>query len=465
MKTYDSGSFRDPSGRVFYYQDDIFREIFLTGLSKFEFLKKNNLLNDLIKANYLIYTEELNTNDTEKLKSKNDSIIIKHEKLNYISYPYEWTFNQLKDAAIFHLDLQLFLLEKGAKLIDASAYNIQFKNHTPIFIDTLSIDEYNEGEFWFAHKQFCENFLNPLILTSKTGINFNNWFKGNLEGITSSDLYSVLKFKDFFNPTIFFQVFLLHKLDQKAKKNPNEVNRKIKKSKGLSKSAFKYMLLKLKNFISKLELKKQITTWDKYSKQNTYSEDEDKKKIAAIEAFLNKNNKFKLLADLGCNDGKFSRLAIKNKVENVIGFDFDLNVLNRNYLHSKKNNENILPLYLDFTNPSSNLGWYDKERKSFIKRAKFDCIFALALIHHLVIAKNIPLTQVLKLLVSLAPTGIIEFVPKEDPTSQFMLSLKGDIFPDYNEDNFKKELSKIAKITKITTVSSTERRIYEYTSL
>ena len=225
------------------------------------------------------------------------------------------------------------------------------------------------------------------------------------------------------------------------------------------------MLLKLKNFISKLELKKQITTWDKYSKQNTYSEDEDKKKIAAIEAFLNKNNKFKLLADLGCNDGKFSRLAIKNKVENVIGFDFDLNVLNRNYLHSKKNNENILPLYLDFTNPSSNLGWYDKERKSFIKRAKFDCIFALALIHHLVIAKNIPLTQVLKLLVSLAPTGIIEFVPKEDPTSQFMLSLKGDIFPDYNEDNFKKELSKIAKITKITTVSSTERRIYEYTSL
>ena len=465
MKIYDSGSFRDPSGSVFYYGAEIYREIHSSGQNKFAFLKKNNLLSNLIEAKYLISTKELSTKDIEKFKSKSDTIIVKHEKLKYISYPYEWTFNQLKDAAIFHLNLQLFLLERGAKLIDASAYNIQFKNNSPIFIDILSIDEYKEGEFWFGHKQFCENFLNPLILTSRTGINFNNWFKGNLEGIATSDLYPVLKFIDFLNPTIFFQVFLMHKMDLSAKKNPNLANQKVKKTKGLSKKAFKYMLLRLKNFISKLQLKNQITTWGNYSNQNTYSLEEDKKKMETVEEFLKRNNKFELLADLGCNDGKFSRLAIKNNVKNVIGFDFDLKVLDRNYLNSKKNNENILPLYLDFTNPSNNLGWLDSERKSFITRGKFDCIFALALIHHLAIAKNIPLRQVLKFLVSLAPTGLIEYVPKEDPTSQFMLSLKGDIFPDYNENNFKKELLKIAKITKITTVSNTERRIYEYVSL
>jgi len=465
MKIYDAGSFRDPSGKIFYYKDSIFREIFSTGLEKYNFLKKNDLLDKLIKQEYLIQSEELETEDAIKLKSQKESIIIKHEKLKYISYPYEWTFNELKDAAIFHLDLQLFLLEKGAKLIDASAYNIQFKNHTPIFIDTLSIDEYKEGEFWGAHKQFCENFLNPLILTSKTGINFNNWFKGNLEGIKTFDLYSVLKLKDFLNPTIFFQVFLLNKIEQKATKNPILTNKKIKKAKGLSKNAFKFMLLRLKNFIKKLKLKNQITTWEKYSEQNTYSDEEDRKKTEVVEKFLKKSNKFKLLADLGCNDGKFSRLAIKNNVENVIGFDFDLKVLDRNYLNSKKNNQNILPLYLDFTNPSSNLGWDDSERKSFKERAKFDCIFALALIHHLVIAKNIPLNKVLIWLTSLAPTGIIEFVPKDDPTSQFMLSLKGDIFPDYNEENFKNQLSKIVKISNITTVSNTNRRIYEFIPL
>ncbi len=465
MKIYDSGSFRDPSGRVFYYKNNVLREIFSSGLNKFNFLKKNNLLNELIKKNFIVQTEEVKSEEILKLKSKDESIIVEHEKLEFISYPYEWTFNQLKDAAIFHLDLQIFLLEKDAKLIDASAYNVQFKNLKPIFIDTLSIAEYKEGEFWGAHKQFCENFLNPLILTSKTGINFNNWFKGNLEGITTSDLYSALKFKHFFSPTIFFQVFLLNKIEQKATKNPLSTNKKIKESKGLSKKAFRYMLLRLKNFIKKLNLKNQVTTWEKYSEQNTYSIEEDKKKAEVVENYLKKNRKFKLLADLGCNDGRFSRIAIRNNVENVIGFDFDLKVLDRNYLNSKKDNQNILPLYLDFTNPSSNLGWNDSERKSFKNRAKFDCIFALALIHHLVIAKNIPLNQTLNWLTSLAPNGIIEFVPKEDPTSQFMLSLKGDIFPDYNEENFKKELSKLVKIENITTVSNTNRRIYEFIPL
>ena len=465
MKIYDAGSFRDPSGKIFYYENNIFREIFLSGLDKYNFLKKDKLLDELVEKNFLVKTEEIKTEDVSKLKPEDKSIIIKHEKINFISYPYEWTFNELKDAAIFHLDLQLFLLEKGAKLIDASAYNIQFKKLKPIFIDVLSIDKYKEGEFWGAHKQFCENFLNPLILTSKTGINFNNWFKGNLEGITTSDLYSVLKLKHFLSPTIFFQVFLLNKIEQKATKNPLLTNKKINKAKGLSKNAFKFMLTGLKSFIKKLELKNQITTWEKYSEKNTYSEDEDKKKMDAVESFLKKNKSINLLADLGCNDGKFSRLAIKSNIENVIGFDFDLKVLDRSYLISKKNNQNILPLYLDFTNPSSNLGWNDNERKSFNKRAKFDCILALALIHHLVLAKNIPLNQTLIWLTSMAPAGLIEFVPKEDPTSQFMLSLKGDIFPDYNEENFKKELSRIVKIKNITTVSNTGRKIYEFIPL
>ena len=131
----------------------------------------------------------------------------------------------------------------------------------------------------------------------------------------------------------------------------------------------------------------------------------------------------------------------------------------------KKNNLNILPLYLDFSNPSSNSGWLEKERKSFKTRANFDCILALALIHHLAIAKNIPLTDAIDFLISLAPKGLIEFVPKEDPTVKLMMSLKGDIFPDYTEENFKRILEKKVKIEKIITVSKTNRKIYEYTRL
>ena len=157
MKTYDTGSFRDPTGRVFYSNNKIYREIFPSGLEKYNFIKNTNILQELVEKQYLVNSFE--SKDDEHLKSNKDSIIVRHKKIDYISYPYEWSFSQLQDAAIFHLDLQLFLLEKNAKLVDASAYNIQFLNNKPIFIDLLSIDKYQEGEFWAAHKQFCENFL------------------------------------------------------------------------------------------------------------------------------------------------------------------------------------------------------------------------------------------------------------------------------------------------------------------
>ena len=203
---YESRSFRDPAGRVFYHENEVYREVAPNGQKRLEFLQSKNLLNQLIDKEYLIKTEIIRDEQIAKIfKTKN--MVLKHEKINFISYPYEWTFSQLKDAAIFHLNFQIFLLEQGAKLIDASAYNIQFKNNKPIFIDLLSIDEYNEGEYWFGHKQFCENFLNPLILKAKKGIDFNNWFKGNLEGISTLELNNILNWKDFLSFTIFFSGF------------------------------------------------------------------------------------------------------------------------------------------------------------------------------------------------------------------------------------------------------------------
>jgi len=459
---YESGSFRDPAGRIFFHEDLVYREIFQTGKERIKFLQDNNILKEIIENDFLIESQEVNDLNLQKVNK--NSIIFKHEKLKFISYPYEWTFNELKDAAIFHLNFQLFLLEKNAKLIDASAYNIQFRKNKPIFIDLLSIDKYNEGEYWNAHKQFCENFLNPLILTAKKGINFNNWFRGNLEGISTSELSSILNLKEIINPTIFFHVYLLNKIENKAIKNPKKAALKIKKSRGLSKKSFKSMLIGLKNFINSLNSSKKMTVWDKYSVTNTYTDEEESNKVKVVNNFLGKNS-FNFIADLGCNDGKYSNLAINSGVKTVIGFDFDLKVLDKAYLNAKKKGANFLPLYLDLTNPSGNLGWDDKERKSFKNRSNFDGILALALVHHLAIAKNIPLDQILNWITKLAPKGIIEFVPKNDPTTQLMLNLKGDIFPDYNEKNFHQILSTIANVDEINTVSKHNRKIYEYTRI
>ena len=215
----ESGSFRDPAGTIFYINDRIFRKINKIGLDRINFLEKEEILKESIKRNYLIQTKILNDDEKNKLNLKISDVILEHIKIPYISYPYEWSFNQLKTAAIFHLDFNLFLLDLGATLIDASAFNIQYIGSKPIFIDILSIEKYVDGEPWKGHKQFCENFLNPLILKSKKGIKFNNWFKGNLEGIQTDDLDKILSIFDKFSYNIFIHVYLLNKLDQKFASN------------------------------------------------------------------------------------------------------------------------------------------------------------------------------------------------------------------------------------------------------
>ena len=458
LKT-EPGSFRDPNGKIFYLEDNILRVATNDGINRINFILKDELLKKLISKNFLVESEITNQFDSI-LDIKKESIIIKHKKIPFISYPYEWSFEQLKDAAIHHLDLHLFLLDNNATLIDASAYNIQFNSTKPIFIDILSIKEYVEGEFWLAHKQFCENFLNPLILKSKKGINFNNWFKGNLEGIKTDELYSILNFKDFFSYNIFTNVFLMNFFDKKIQNNDSNKNIKLEKKK-LSKIAFISMLKQLKSFIKSLNYKKNKTTWDSYSQNNTYKKNEEDEKKKIVGNFVAKNN-FDSIVDMGCNDGVYSEISLKNGCKIVVGFDYDLNAVENAYLKSKKNKLNLLPLYLDASNPSISLGWNETERKGFKERAKFDGMLALAFEHHLAIAKNIPLEQTIKWLIDIAPQGLIEFVPKNDETIKKMLLLKGDIFQDYNEKNFTDIIMKNAKIVSEHNISSSGRKIFEY---
>ena len=159
----EPGSFRDPAGNIFYYEGKILRLLNKAGQDRYNFLKKGNLINKCFENDFLIKSYEVNDSKFNSDIFKNKKII-EHEKINYISYPYEWSFDQLKDAALHHLNFHLFLLDNNATLIDGSAYNIQFNGYKPVFIDLLSIKEYSEGEYWNAHKQCCENVLNPLIL-------------------------------------------------------------------------------------------------------------------------------------------------------------------------------------------------------------------------------------------------------------------------------------------------------------
>ena len=460
---FDKGSYRDPAGQVFYHNGKVYRGLNSEGRKRFEHIEKNKILQDSIKNKYLIDTKIISDPDIDT-KKNNFEKVLEHEKIDFISYPYEWCFDQLKDAALHHLNFQLYLLERNCVLIDASAFNIQFKYSKPIFIDALSLAKYENGSYWLAHRQFCENFLNPLLLSSKKGINFNNWFRGNLEGIETSDINSILNFIDKLNPSIFMHVFLMDKIQKKMLRNPDDIFKKVEKKKTISKNTYKSILNQLKNLISKLKKKNFHSQWQNYSKENTYKSSEEKLKIKLIADFSSKYN-FEYLADLGCNDGLYSFTCLENGCKNVVGFDFDLNALNDAYLKSKKKNLNFQTIYMDAINPSPNQGWNQQERKGLIERLKFDGMIALAFNHHLTIAKNIPLEDSIRWLVNFAPRGIIEFVPKNDETVKKMLQVREDIFINYNEETFKNILTNYSNILSKEVVSSSGRTLYEFSSL
>lgn len=304
--TIDEGSFRDPDARVAYLNNSVYRIVYPNGFKKFDFIKR--ILKNKSIAEYLIDTEEVSQQEVELLELDIDTNVkvFKHKKIDYISYPYEWSFYRLKDAALHHLNLHISLLKNNATLIDAYSYNVQFNNYSPIFIDLMSIKEYSEGEFWTGHKQFCESFLNPLVLKSKLGINYNNWFKGNLEGIDTGELSKLLKFRHMFSWNIFYNILLLNYFEKKYKKNEDL---KITKNKKLKKSYYLSILTNLVNFIESLKPKKETSVWGEYSRDNTYNDEEKKNKYEFISNYFNKNKSNRVL-DLGCNNGEYSKLAI-----------------------------------------------------------------------------------------------------------------------------------------------------------
>ncbi|MBF0191387.1 MAG: 50S ribosomal protein L11 methyltransferase [Magnetococcales bacterium] len=380
-----------------------------------------------------------------------------------MSYPYEWSFAQLKAAALLHLDFQRFLLEKNAILTDATAYNVQFIGSKPVFIDALSLAAYQEGQFWLAHGQFCEQFLNPLLLRAKKGVPHNAWYRGTLTGISTPDLNALLSLGDKFSWNVFSQVVLPTWLERKTLNHPQAAHARINQKKNFSKTAYRGFLTLLRDWIATLVPRDTgKSVWEEYAHTNVYSETDAAIKGRVVETFANQW-KPALLIDLGCNVGDYSLAALKGGADYVVGFDFDHKAVELAYERARLSSSRFLPLSFDATNPSPDTGWRQREREGFEQRSKrADALIALAFVHHLAIGKNIPLDQAVEMLVSLAPRGLIEFVQKDDETIRTMLAIRADIFPHYTPEAFTAALEKRAKIVAATVVSHSGRTIYEY---
>jgi len=435
----DPGSFRDPGGRVFSDGGRILRAVYDGAARDYERFRDSGLLAELVASGRLVPSREVEP--ASHPAGENARFLLEHDRLPFVSYPYEWAFSQLRRAALFQLDLLLGALERAFTLSDASAYNIQFVGSEPIFIDHLSFKPYRDGELWAAHRQFCMQFLNPLILWSRFGMAPNGWYRGNLEGIAPEELAPLLRLKDKLSLTIAGHVTAQAALQRRANSGAGTAP-----ARSLTKTAFKAMLMQLKSFIAGLRYPGGATVWGGYDSDNSYDAAEARAKRAFV-ARMAADTRPGLLFDLGCNSGDYSIAALENGASYVVGFDFDFGALERAAARSETAKLPFLPLWLDATNPSPSQGWNQHERRGFAERARGDAVVALAFIHHLAIARNIPLGAAIDWIMAVAPVGIIEFPPKSDPMVQQLLSRREDIFPDYTEEHFLAEVGKRGRVT------------------
>jgi len=455
------GSFRDPAGRVYDVDGQIFRTIEASFSPEFEFVKSTELLQKLIVDHRLLPFERVEANDVPRF-SRETNYVLRVPRLRFVSYPYEWSFSALKTAALLHLEIQLTALEFGVTLTDASAFNIQFHGARPVFIDHLSFRRYRPGEIWTGHRQFCEQFLNPLLLRSFFGVPYNAWYRGTQEGIQARDLSRILKWRHYLCWNVATHV-VLQSFFQRSVQNHNlELAKESLPTNALAPGAFRRILKKLHSWISKLmPADTEKTVWQEYTKSHSYSSEEIEHKQRFVSEFVRRERP-KLIWDLGCNTGDYCAAALQAGAEYAVGFDNDHGSLELAFARSREQNLAFQALFFDAANPSPNQGWREQERYGLQVRASADAILALAFVHHLAISRNIPLEQLLGWIIGMAPRGVIEFVPKNDPMAKTLLRHREDIFLDYTRESFLSYLEPVAKITGTEIVSSTGRFLVAY---
>ena len=454
MNTLDTeqspASFRDPSGYIFCKNDEIYRTVTFSYKDNYDFLISSGLYDRLVNDNFLIKHGEIQNSE---LESADIYKVLKPTKIDFISYPYEWSFSQLKDAAVLTLNIQEIALKHNMSLKDASAFNVQFQSGSPIFIDTLSFEKYEVGRPWVAYRQFCMHFLAPLLLMKYSDLSLNRLLSLYIDGIPLDMTRSILPLKSFFKISNFSHIYL-HALSEKHSSS-KQIDREIR----ITKNSLYALIENLKKTIQSLKLKNKNSTWGNYYIENSYTPAELGKKKKIVEEYIDEINPSNII-DLGANTGLFSRIASSKNIF-TISTDYDPYCVELNYLEAKKNQEkNILPLFLDFTNPSSDLGWNGVERKSFLKRKKVDMVIALALIHHLSISNNVPFAEVVKCCSQMADYLIIEFVPKQDVQVKSLLINREDIYTNYNQEYFEKVFGETYNILRKETVASSGRAVY-----
>ena len=449
-----SSSFRDSSGFVFVHGRQIHRQVNLSYRENYDHLMSSGLYQELA-GRLLISHQEVS--DPPPPDGEQAYKVLRPEQVPFLSYPYEWCFSQLKDAALTTLKIQSRALHFDMTLKDASAYNIQFLKGKPILIDTLSFEKYREGQPWVAYRQFCQHFLAPLLLMAYRDVRLNQLLRIHLDGVPLDLARTLLPFRALIRPSVLAHIQLHSRGQQHFAAKGGAA-----KGARVSRRGMAGLLGNLEALVKGLTWGGQKTEWGGYYSDTNYTAQALQEKKSLVRQFVSRSLEG-MVWDLGANRGLFSRIA-SQQAGVTISFDMDPEAVENNYVEVVTRKETgLLPLLVDLTSPSPAIGWHNRERQSLLERGPAQTVLALALIHHLAISNNLPLARLADFFGAICHTLIIEFIPKEDSQVQRLLSSRNDVFPDYTREAFEKQFSVLFAIRERAAISDSGRVLYRMT--
>ncbi len=450
----EPGSFRDWDSRVFYDDGRILRALSEDGLADWLALSESKLFRDAVAEGKLVATSRL-----EEAPIADAAAVLEHERIPFVSYPYEWTFAMLRDAALLQLELLRRALDEDLILKDSSSYNVQWLGARPQFIDIGSFERLRPGEPWAGYRQFCMLYLNPLLLQAYKGVDFRPWLRGSLDGITPVDARRVFSFRDVFRRGVLTNVALHARLERKHDDSQRDVKTELRRA-GFKKELIVANVRRLEKLVRGLDWKPGSTAWSGYSATTSYDEADAARKEEFVREVVHTRD-WNLVWDIGCNEGRHSRIAAEN-ARYVVALDGDPAVVDRLYrLLAAEEETTILPLAVDVTDPSPALGWHGLERQTLEARGRPDLTLCLAVLHHVAIGGNVPVPEFLSWLAGLGTAVVIEFPTRDDPRVATLLERKKPgAHPDYDREPFERALAEHFEIERTEELASGTRVLY-----
>lgn len=448
-QSVEPASFRDPDSSVFYADGEVLRGLSERVVADWERLEGAAFFAELVERGQVVATTPLagEVGSAEYVSPRGEpwAKVLRHGRIPVVSYPYEWPFAMLRAAAELHLDVLLAALEEDTSMKDGTAYNVQFVGARPTFVDIGSFEPANGP--WPGYRQFCQTMLFPLMLQAHLGVPYHALLRGSVDGLSAAEISGMFSGRKRFRRGVFKNVILHGALERRVDASSEQVKQNASKA-GYNVDLIKAVARNLRKVVRKLEVGKRASTWSDYRGTCSYSDADAEAKQDFVRA-VGAESSPSLVLDLGANDGAYSRIAAEH-ADYVVAVDGDEAVVDRLYRQLRsEGNEQILPLAVNLVDPPGGLGWRNQERAAFADRVQPDLTMALALVHHLAIAANVPLPQVIDWLASFGPRGrdgasetaagqlLVEFVHRDDPMVKRLLSNKPEgLFDDYQLDTF-----------------------------